>query len=92
MFRRVSSARAKAQFADYLRAAERGDPILITRHGKPVAALVAAADLQQVERLRAAGPEKGLAGLAGGWKGSDQLVRAVKRDRRTRARRAVRFD
>jgi len=49
------------------RKAEAGDPVVITRHGKPVVALVPAAELEQLERLRAAGPEGGLASLAGGW-------------------------
>jgi hypothetical protein len=37
---------------------------LITRHGKAVAALVAAEDLDTLERLRPAGPEGGLASIA----------------------------
>ncbi len=87
MSRSISAARAKLKFADCLRSAERGDSVLITRHGKPVAALVAAAELKQLDRLRSAGPEKGLAGIAGGWKGSEELVRTVGRLRRTRQRR-----
>jgi prevent-host-death family protein len=92
MPRRVSAAQVKAQFADCLRSAERGDSVLITRHGKPVAALVPATELEQLERLRAAGPEKGLAAIAGGWKGSEELVRAVGRVRRTGPRRTARLD
>jgi antitoxin (DNA-binding transcriptional repressor) of toxin-antitoxin stability system len=48
--------------------------MLITRHGKPVAALVRPADLEHLERLRKAGPESGLASIAGGWENSEDLA------------------
>ncbi len=70
MSRTLSVAQAKATFAACVRWAEDGEPIIISRHGKPVAALVQAADVERLTRLRAAGPEGGLASLAGGWKGS----------------------
>jgi len=53
------------------------EAILITRHGKAVAALVAARELEELERLRKAGPQGGLASMAGGWAGSDELVRHI---------------
>ena len=87
MSRIRSVADAKAHFADCLREAERGEPVVITRHGKRVAALVPASELKQLALLRAAGPEAGLAGLAGGWKGSDELVDVISRGRRSRPRR-----
>ena len=83
----VSAAEIKVRFGTYLREAEHGQPILITRHHKPVAALVPAEDVQQLQRLRAAGPQAGLAGVAGGWKGSEEIVRHVARLRRTAPRR-----
>lgn len=83
----LSVAEAKAHFADCLRAVERGEPVVITRHGKEVAAVVPASELKQLERLRAAGPDAGLAGVAGGWKGSEELVETVSRARRSRPRR-----
>ena len=44
-------------------------------------------DLSALERLRSAGPEKGLASIAGGWKGNDDLVAAIEsRPRRGRRR------
>ena len=52
--------------------------VLVTRHGKPVVALVPAADVAQLARLRAAGPEKGLASLAGGWEGSEELAELIR--------------
>lgn len=90
MTKLVTAAEAKARFADYVRATEHGDSVLITRHGKPVAALVPASELAELERLRAAGPKAGLAGLAGGWEGSEALVREVSSVRRSRPRRAPR--
>ena len=79
MSRTLSVAQAKATFAACVRWAEDGEPIIISRHGKPVAALVQAADVERLERLRAAGPEGGLASLAGGWKGSEELAKLVRR-------------
>jgi len=82
--RTLSVAQAKATFAACVRWAEDGEPIIISRHGKPVAALVQAADVEKLTRLRAAGPEGGLASLAGGWRGSEELARLVRRNRRSR--------
>ena len=86
--KRMSVAEAKARFAECLRDAEEGRAVVISRHGKPVAAVVSVTDFEQVRRLRAAGPKAGLAGLAGGWKGSDALVESVLHVRRTPGRRA----
>lgn len=87
----VSAAKAKAEFAECMRKAEAGDPVVITRHGKPVVALVRADRLQQLERLRSAGPTAGLAGLAGGWRGSEELVQLVAGTRRSKTRRVPRL-
>lgn len=84
----LSAAKAKAEFAECVRRAEAGDPVVITRHGKAVVAMVRADRLQQLERLRSAGPAAGLAGLAGGWRGSEELVQLVAGPRRSKARRA----
>ena len=84
----VSIAKAKAMLARWVRAAEDGDPVIITRHGKPVAALVPVEDVEQLERLRAAGPAGGLASLAGGWEDSDELVRSID-DAARKGQRAV---
>ncbi len=74
MGKSISVAKAKATFSDCIRQVEVGSPVLITRHGKPVAALVRAGDLEHLERLRKAGPESGLAGIAGGWENSEELT------------------
>jgi prevent-host-death family protein len=83
----VTAARAKAEFAECVRKAEAGDPVVITRHGKPVVALVRADRLRQLERLRAASPAAGLASLAGGWRGSEELGRLATSSRRSKTRR-----
>lgn len=77
MTRTLSVAQAKARFSAAVRDAEEGRPVVITRHGDPVAALVRVEDLGALERLRAAGPEGGLASVAGGWEGSDELVERI---------------
>ena len=83
MTRAMSLAEAKARFSECVRAAENGMPVVITRYGKPVAAVVDAETLEQIQRLHAAGPEGGLASLAGGWEGSEDLVEEVSHHCRT---------
>ena len=87
MTRTLTTAEAKARFSEAIREAEDGNPVLITRHGKPVAALIRAEDLDQLQRLRAAGPEGGLASVAGGWEDSEELVNSLQGYRRTGSRR-----
>jgi len=87
----VTVAVAKARFAACLRAAEQGGTVVITKHGRRVAALVPAADAEELRRLRASGPDAGLAALAGGWAGSDALVTDILSHPRTRARRTPRL-
>ena len=73
----ISLAEAKAKFSECIRKVENGKTLLITRHGKPVAALVRAKDLENFERLKKAGPNGGLASLAGGWEDSEEFVRIL---------------
>jgi prevent-host-death family protein len=87
--RTLSVAQAKAALSDAIRDVESGSAVVITRHGKAVAALVRAADLATLERHRAAGPEGGLASLAGGWKGSAELVEAIASSPRRPTRRGL---
>ena len=86
MIKTISVAEAKASLSARIRAVEHGNPVVITRHGTPVAALIAAADFERIERLRAAGPEGGLASLAGGWEGSGELADLVEGSARSAAR------
>jgi len=88
--RALSVAEAKATLSDAIREVEGGSTVLITRRGRPVAALVRAEDADALERLRASGPEGGLASVAGGWRGSADLVAAIATaSARSRSRRPV---
>jgi prevent-host-death family protein len=51
--RHVQSSEAKTHFSDLLDEVERGETIVITRHGRPIARLVPEADRQQ-ERVEKA--------------------------------------
>jgi len=82
----VTMVEAKTHLADWVRAAEGGKPVVITRHGKPVAALVAVEELERLRALRAAGPSAGLISVAGGWDDSEELVEILARHRRSPAR------
>ena len=66
--------------------------VLIKRHGKPAAALVRPQDLENLERLRKAGPEGGLSSLAGGWEGSEELVLVIDESMRYGRRDSVELD
>jgi len=85
-------AEAKAHLAECLRRAEDGEPIVLTRHGKPIAALVPIDLLEQLDRLRAAGPAGGLASVAGGWKGSEEVAEKAAEYGRTRGRKEPDLD
>ncbi len=74
---------AKKDLSQFIRLAEHGETVVISRRGKPVAALVSTDLLAQLERLRCAGPEAGLAGLAGGWEDSEALVEQLDKQQRT---------
>ena len=88
----ISLAEAKATFSECIRDAESGKEVLITRHGKPVAALVRAKDLENFERLKKAGPEGGLASLAGGWEESEEFVRILNESSRVGQRNTEMVD
>lgn len=92
MTKRISINRVKANFSAAVREAQSGETLLITRHGEPVAALVSARDARQIERLRSAGPEGGLASVAGGWEGSDDLVERIAESPRVGSRPAPELD
>ncbi len=92
MTTKVTAAEAKAKFAECLRSAEKGDSVVITRHGKDVAVLISPERHLQVQRIEASRKPGGLAALAGGWEGSDELYRIVKRIRRTGPRAAPKFE
>ncbi len=64
MRRTLSAADAKNRLSDALRQAENGDLVVITRYRKPVAALVDAGRLEQLERADAGEASNGDAGGA----------------------------
>jgi prevent-host-death family protein len=86
----ASIEEAKTRLSAWVRHAEHGESVVITRRGKPVAALVSAEDLMTLERLKAAGPDAGLAGLAGGWEASEELADLVSDQRRSPSRESQR--
>ncbi len=90
--RALSVAEAKATLSDAIRDVEAGTTVVITRHGKPVVALVRTEDLNNLERLRSAGPDGGLASIAGGWEGSEQMVEAIEASPRRGRRRITDLD
>lgn len=76
----LSAAEAKFHFAESLRNVDMGNVVVITRYGKPVAALVSPEDLAQLERLErleSQVPEGGLAQLVHRWKDSRELSDAL---------------
>lgn len=90
--KQLSVAEVKATLSEQIREAERGEPVVITRHGRPVAALVSAEDLEALERLRAAGPAGGLASIVGGWEDSEDLVRILEASPRVGQRDVANLD
>ena len=91
MARTVTAAQAKAELAACIRAAERGEAVIITRHGKPAAVLVTAERMASMTGARGRGG-RGLVALAGGWNGSDEFVRTLAKLRRSRVRHSARLD
>lgn len=87
----VSMAEIQDRFRDCLRAAEEGDMVVVTRDGKPVVALIAMSEVDRLERSQP-GPEAGLAGLAGGWEGSEELIQHIAESPRTPSRAMVDLD
>jgi len=82
----IPASKAKERFAEHLRRAASGETVVITRYGKPVAALVSTEDLERLEETR--GKRGGLAQFAGAWDDGDELaddvVRSVRRRRPVR--------
>lgn len=57
--RRKGAEEARNQFPDLLAAAESGDATIITKHGRPIAALVPADQYEQTGRQQSLVPLKG---------------------------------
>jgi prevent-host-death family protein len=86
MANEVSVAEARDRLSAHVRSAEHGTPVVITRRGRAVAAIVGVEAYARLELLRVAGPQAGLAGLAGGWEDSEDLVRELDDRRRGQPR------
>ncbi|WP_212999130.1 type II toxin-antitoxin system Phd/YefM family antitoxin [Winogradskya consettensis] len=76
---KVPVTQARAAFADLInRAVYASERIVITRHGKPIAALISAEDLARLEELDAAQPPAQIVrlggGVAGGGPSTPQVV------------------
>ena len=63
--KRIQASQAKAQFAELLDQVERGETVVITRHGKPIARLVREEDERRADALRAMAEIKELRRTAG---------------------------
>lgn len=92
MSKNRSVSEVKAKLSEYIRDAQRGDPVVITRHGEAIAAIVGSDELENLQRLRSAGPEGGLASVAGGWEDSDDLVRILENSSRVGSRNGPSLD
>ena len=63
--KRIQASQAKAQFAELLDQVERGETVVITRHGKPIARLIREEDERRADALRAMAEIKELRKTAG---------------------------
>jgi prevent-host-death family protein len=78
MSKAMTIAEAKSRFSDCVRSAESGETVLITRYGKPAAAVVSAKYLAALERLRRKGPaSQGLAALVGRFPDGEEFAEEV---------------
>jgi len=84
MVKTLPVAEAKAHLARHIRDAERGGRVVITRHGRPAAALVSIRDLESVERQATGRPGGGLASLVGSVDGAGDFAARLDRIRRGR--------
>ena len=75
--REAPVAEVKARLSEYVSlSASRGDRIVITRRGRPVAALISLEDLQILSQAE---KRKGLSKLMGKWKDFEDIAGSVER-------------
>ena len=75
--REAPVAEVKARLSEYVSlSASRGDRIVITRRGRPVAALISLEDLQILSQAE---KRKGLSELMGKWKDFEDIAGSVER-------------
>lgn len=82
-FLTVSVAEVKSRIDDVLKAVDAGNTVVLTRNGRSVAKLSPSLKVSQAEAPRGA-QKGGLASLAGGWEGSDELADLIEEMRRAR--------
>jgi prevent-host-death family protein len=72
---KISVAQAKSHFSELIaRSAFQHDRFVITRHDKPIAALVSIDDLRIIEQYE---ERQGLASVAGQWQGFEEVADAI---------------
>ena len=72
----ASIADTKAHLSSCIAQVEAGEPLVITRHGRPVVAMISADEWERLKIVQGA-QRRGLAALIGGWDDSDTLVEQV---------------
>lgn len=70
----LSTAEVKAHLSESIDIALEEGSVIITRYGKPIAALVSYEDLAQLQRLRSAKETGKLANLAKNWEDSEEFA------------------
>jgi prevent-host-death family protein len=70
----LSTAEVKAHLSESIDLALQEGSVIITRYGKPVAALVSYEDLMQLQRIRSANQTGGLASLGEDWEDSEEFA------------------
>ncbi len=76
----IQVADAKRRFSEFLaKAAHAGTRVIITRRGRPTAALVSMDDLQELEQLD---KRTGLAAIAGKWADFEEIADDILEARR----------
>ena len=70
----LSTAEVKARLSESIDLALQEGYVVITRYGKPVAALVSYEDIRQLQRLRSARQRGGLGNLSENWEDSEELA------------------
>lgn len=73
----LSVAEAKAHFSECIENAVNEGYVLITRYGKPIAAIVDLQDLEQLMRLRSARETGTLANLGSDWEDADEFAQIL---------------
>ncbi|MGK7957966.1 MAG: type II toxin-antitoxin system Phd/YefM family antitoxin [Crocosphaera sp.] len=74
MTKSLSTAEVKAHLSESIDIALKEGYVIITRYGKPVAALVSYEDLAQLQRLRSANLKGGLATIGECWEDSEDFA------------------